>query len=95
MRVWDKSQPIQEQEFGISPRTSINEGLGLVLIYNDCLVSVPILPKIRVWDEIQPFHKQGIVISPITSINESLSEVNLSTADAQVIWSCVQTPISL
>ena len=71
MRVWDKSQPIQEQDFGISPRTSINEGLGLV----------PTFSKTRVWDKSQPF-RQGIVISPITSINESLSKVNLSTADA-------------
>ena len=58
--------------------------MGLVLIYNDCLVSVPILPKIRVWDEIQPFHKQefgisrkqGIMISPITSINERDRSLN-------------------
>ena len=72
MRVWDKSQLFQKLDFGISPRTSINEGLGLVFIYNDCLVSVPILPKIRVWDEIQPFHKQEFGISPNLFENKAL-----------------------
>ena len=72
MRVWDKSQPIQKQEFGISPRTTMNEGLGLVLIFIDCLVSVPILPKIRVWDNSQPIQEQEFGISPNFSKSKTL-----------------------
>ena len=30
MRVWDKSQPIQEQEFGISPNFSKNNALDFL-----------------------------------------------------------------